>query len=149
LKGIPSSAKDHAPILNRSATEIRFRVDEVEPCKEPCQLTNTQARIRRDIGRPLLACSVDESSEVILAGGAARHGLVDAVYVAFSQHRPLVLTPDALWITIAQGLIAGSALLFLSFPKAYAAGFSGFYLGLIIVLWLLRCRDSWSPSGPN
>ncbi len=39
-----------------------------------------------------------------MAGGAARHGLVDAVYVAFSQHRPLVLTPDALWITIAQGL---------------------------------------------
>ena len=104
MKEIPSSAKDHAPILHRSATEIRFRVDAVEPCKEPCQLTNTQARIARDIGRPLLACSVDESSEIISVGGAARHGLVDAVYVAFSQHRPLVLTPDALWITIAQGL---------------------------------------------
>ncbi|MCW5797337.1 MAG: cytochrome d ubiquinol oxidase subunit II [Nitrospira sp.] len=37
-------------------------------------------------------------------------------------------------------LIAGSALLFLSFPKAYAAGFSGFYLGLMILLWLLMGR---------
>ena len=37
-------------------------------------------------------------------------------------------------------LIAGSALLFLAFPKAYAAVFSGFYLALIIVLWLLIGR---------
>ena len=27
-----------------------------------------------------------------------------AVYTAFSQHRPLVLTPDAVWITIVQGV---------------------------------------------
>lgn len=31
------------------------------------------------------------------------HSLVQAVYLAFSQHRPLVLTPDAIWITLAQG----------------------------------------------
>lgn len=103
MKGIPSSIKDQAPILHRSAAEICFRVDDVEPCLEPCTLTKTSTRVRQDIGRPLLACSHDESSEVILAGGAAPHGLVDAVYVAFSQHRPLVLTPDALWITLAQG----------------------------------------------
>ena len=100
---IPSSAKDHAPILYRSATEICFRVDEVEPCLEPCLPIKTRTRVKQDVGRPLLACSHDESSEVIQAGGAATHGLVNAVYVAFSQHRPLVLTPDALWITLAQG----------------------------------------------
>ncbi len=37
-------------------------------------------------------------------------------------------------------LIAGGGLLFFAFPKAYAAGFSGFYLALIIVLWLLIAR---------
>ena len=37
-------------------------------------------------------------------------------------------------------LIAGGAVLFLAFPRAYAAGFSGFYLALIIVLWLLIGR---------
>ncbi|HEU4686408.1 MAG TPA: cytochrome d ubiquinol oxidase subunit II [Nitrospira sp.] len=37
-------------------------------------------------------------------------------------------------------LIGGGALLFFAFPKAYAAGFSGFYLALIIVLWLLILR---------
>jgi cytochrome d ubiquinol oxidase subunit II len=37
-------------------------------------------------------------------------------------------------------LIAAGGVLFLGFPKAYAAAFSGFYFGLIIVLWLLVGR---------
>src|SRR5438552_5791788 len=37
-------------------------------------------------------------------------------------------------------LIAAGGLLFFAFPKAYAAGFSGFYLALIIVLWLFMFR---------
>jgi cytochrome bd ubiquinol oxidase subunit II len=37
-------------------------------------------------------------------------------------------------------LIAGGGVLFLAFPAAYAAAFSGFYLGLIPVLWLLAGR---------
>src|SRR5690349_25093838 len=37
-------------------------------------------------------------------------------------------------------LIAGGGLLFLAFPAAYAAAFSGLYFGLIIVLWLLVGR---------
>ncbi len=103
MNGIPSSVQDHAPILHRSASEITFRVDDVEPCPEPCIPIKTRTRVKQDVGRPLLACSHDESSEFILAAGAATHGLVNAVYVAFSQHRPLVLTPDVIWITLAQG----------------------------------------------
>jgi cytochrome d ubiquinol oxidase subunit II len=37
-------------------------------------------------------------------------------------------------------LIAAGGLLFLGFPRAYAGSFSGFYFGLIIVLWLLVGR---------
>jgi len=37
-------------------------------------------------------------------------------------------------------LLAGGGLLFFAFPKAYAAGFSGFYLALMMVLWLLMLR---------
>jgi len=37
-------------------------------------------------------------------------------------------------------LIAGGGVLFLAFPRAYAAAFSGIYFGLIIVLWLLVGR---------
>jgi cytochrome d ubiquinol oxidase subunit II len=37
-------------------------------------------------------------------------------------------------------LIAAGAILFLAFPRAYAAAFSGLYFGLILVLWLLVGR---------
>ena len=37
-------------------------------------------------------------------------------------------------------LLAGGGLLFFAFPRAYSAGFSGFYLALMIVLWLLMIR---------
>jgi cytochrome d ubiquinol oxidase subunit II len=37
-------------------------------------------------------------------------------------------------------LIAAGGVLFLGFPRAYAAAFSGFYFALIIVLWLLVGR---------
>jgi hypothetical protein len=31
------------------------------------------------------------------------HPVIDAVHLAFSDHRPLVLSPDAIWLTIVQG----------------------------------------------
>jgi hypothetical protein len=31
------------------------------------------------------------------------HPLVQAVHLAFSQHRPLILSPDCIWLTIVQG----------------------------------------------
>ncbi len=37
-------------------------------------------------------------------------------------------------------LVAGGGVLFLAFPKAFAAGFSGFYLALNMVLWVLIMR---------
>jgi cytochrome d ubiquinol oxidase subunit II len=37
-------------------------------------------------------------------------------------------------------LIAAAGVLFLAFPRVYAAAFSGFYLALMIVLWLLILR---------
>lgn len=35
--------------------------------------------------------------------GSRTHPLIDAVHTAFSEHYPLVLTPDAIWLVIAQG----------------------------------------------
>lgn len=39
-------------------------------------------------------------------------------------------------------LVAGGATLFALFPKAFASAFSGFYLPLIIALWLLMARGA-------
>jgi len=35
--------------------------------------------------------------------GSRCHPLIEAVHVAFSQHRPLSLSPDDIWLVIAQG----------------------------------------------
>ena len=35
--------------------------------------------------------------------GSRCHPLIDAVHVAFGQHRPLTLSPDSIWLVIAQG----------------------------------------------
>ncbi|QDF01990.1 DUF4419 domain-containing protein [Myxococcus xanthus] len=32
------------------------------------------------------------------------HPLLAAVHTAFAEHRPLVLSPDAIWLTMAQGV---------------------------------------------
>ena len=37
-------------------------------------------------------------------------------------------------------MVAAGGVLFFSFPRVYSAGFSGFYLALIVVLWLLVLR---------
>ena len=45
-----------------------------------------------------------------------------------------------LWDGNEVWLLAGGGALVLAFPEAYAVGFSGFYLPLILVLWLLALR---------
>jgi Domain of unknown function (DUF4419) len=44
----------------------------------------------------------DPAAPVIDHG--ATHALFGAVHRAFAEHRPLVLSPDAIWLTIAQGV---------------------------------------------
>jgi len=57
-----------------------------------------------------------------------------------AERRAVLATNGPLWNANEVWLIAAGAVLFLAYPKAYAAGFSGFYLALILVLWLLIFR---------
>lgn len=41
--------------------------------------------------------------EFVVDKGVGVHPVVNAVHLAFAGHRPLTLTPDAIWTTIAQG----------------------------------------------
>jgi Domain of unknown function (DUF4419) len=41
--------------------------------------------------------------ELVVDAGSRRHPLIDAVHTAFAQHRPLTLSPDDIWLVIAQG----------------------------------------------
>ncbi|KYF55528.1 hypothetical protein BE08_42820 [Sorangium cellulosum] len=75
---------------------ITFRVDDVSPA--------TTAPPTLTLGEHLgaaLAIGGDAGMRVLDTRGT--HPLLAAVHAAFAEHRPLVLSPDAIWLTIAQG----------------------------------------------
>lgn len=57
-----------------------------------------------------------------------------------ADRRTALASIGPLWNGNEVWLVAAGGLLFFAFPKAYAAGFSGFYLALTLVLWLLIAR---------
>ena len=78
---------------------------------------------------------------VVLDGFDFGVGIIYPFVARTEQERRIALTSigpmfngNEVWLIVAGGL------LFFAFPKAYAAGFSGFYLALIIVLWLFMLR---------
>ncbi len=78
---------------------------------------------------------------VVLDGYDFGVGMVYPFVARTDEERRMALTAiGPVWSGNEVWLIAAGAVLFLAFPRAYAAGFSGFYLALIIVLWLLMGR---------
>lgn len=57
-----------------------------------------------------------------------------------AERRTVLHTIGPVWDGNEVWLIATAGTLFFSFPRLYAASFSGFYLPLMIVLWLLMLR---------
>jgi hypothetical protein len=102
---------------------IAFPVDDVTPVATPIWTEPLADSLGRRLGRKILVLpdrhqpvtnAVYDSATPALraqfdALSARRrpvsycHPLIDAVHIAFSQHRPLTLSPDAIWLVIAQG----------------------------------------------
>ncbi|MCL5266821.1 MAG: cytochrome d ubiquinol oxidase subunit II [Bacteroidetes bacterium] len=57
-----------------------------------------------------------------------------------SERRQLLSAIGPVWDGNEVWLLAAGGTLFFAFPKAYAAGFSGLYMPLVILLWLLILR---------
>lgn len=98
-----SRLTDHAPIVHRTDTDICFGVDNVVPCPTRLPLTHARQQVEKRLARPLQAFTHEQAFDIVLERHGMEHSLVQAVYLSFSQHRPLVLAPDAIWITLAQG----------------------------------------------
>ena len=77
-----------------------FRVDDVRTAIEPLP-TRPLAEVQAELLGEVLALGGDPDTPVIEPN--AVHPLLAAVSRAFVDHRPLVLSPDAVWLTIAQG----------------------------------------------
>jgi hypothetical protein len=80
---------------------ITFAVDEVTAATAP--LSECRAH---EAGELLLGSKIESCFDYhgLVVRDMHYHPLLAAVHTAFSQHRPLVLTPDSIWITIAQGV---------------------------------------------
>jgi hypothetical protein len=78
-----------------------FAVDRVKRSTEHLPVCRTHEAVKRMLASPIESCS-DYHGTVV--ADIRYQPLLAAVHTAFSQHYPLVLTPDAVWITIAQGV---------------------------------------------
>ena len=78
---------------------------------------------------------------VVLDGYDFGVGMIYRFVAHTEEERRMTLAAiGPVWTGNEVWLIAAGGALFLAFPRAYAAGFSGFYLALIIVLWLFMGR---------
>jgi cytochrome bd ubiquinol oxidase subunit II len=78
---------------------------------------------------------------VILDGFDLGAGIVQLLVAKSSEEKAQVLRSiGPVWDGNEVWLVAAGGALFLAFPTLYASSFSGFYLALMIVLWLLILR---------
>jgi hypothetical protein len=77
-----------------------FKVDNVNIAQSPKKVSNAHELIGQKIKSNIEACSNIE----LISWNPKMNGLLAAAHIAFDEHRPLSLTPDAFWLTIANGL---------------------------------------------
>lgn len=90
-----------ATVLQQLSAQICFQVDDVETAKDTLSLVNAKSYLEQQCDTPLIAFSHDAEFEIVEQAG--NHPFATAVHIAFSQHRPLIITPDSIWMVIAQG----------------------------------------------
>src|SRR5947208_8849794 len=80
---------------------------------------------------------------VVLDGFDLGAGVVHLFVARTNEERRMVLRASGpVWDGNEVWLLAGGGTLFFAFPLLYASAFSGFYLPLMIVLWLLILRGT-------
>jgi hypothetical protein len=84
-----------------STPGITFAVQQVERATKPLPTCKTHQALNRLLDRPVEACC-DYTADCVRE--VAFHPLLAAAHLAFSQHCPLVLSPDMIWIAVVQGL---------------------------------------------
>lgn len=99
-----------APVLDRTTNQICFCIDDVTPCDRRLPTQRAKRIFEERFNKSVLVFSHSQFFEVVQETGqnalakAGIHPLALAIHLAFSDHRPLRLTPDAIWLTLAQGV---------------------------------------------
>ena len=96
-----------ASILHHHKDEICFKVDDVEVFKNLLPLQSCFKQLEKRLDSSLIAFSHEDNFEAIdqlnepLSITLGLNSFVATVHQAFGEHRPLLITPDAFWMTIA------------------------------------------------
>lgn len=77
-----------------------FKVDDVIKAREPKKIIGARELVGQKINTSVEACSDIK----LISWNPKMNGLLAATHIAFDEHRPLSLTPDSFWLTIANGL---------------------------------------------
>jgi hypothetical protein len=87
--------------MSKVKSHHRFAVDPVAAATKPLPTEKAKVSVERLLGTPVEACD-SYSAAVVRQPGF--HALIAAAHLAYQHHYPLTLTPDAIWLTLAQGL---------------------------------------------
>lgn len=93
-----------ATVVEQAVGKVRFCVDDVEPAQQRLAVRKAKLRLKELFAEELLAFSHVDRDLIFPGHRYHTHPLAHAVHAAFNDHRPLLLTPDIVWITLAQGL---------------------------------------------
>jgi hypothetical protein len=98
LNRLFGTSKSDQPQAEHSGTT--FRVSDVKPASEPLAETPCRHAVSEFLRSPVEACS---SYRGELVAGVRSHPLIATLHAAFTGHRPVVLSPDIIWLTLTQG----------------------------------------------
>lgn len=79
---------------------IQFELTSVKPAEKPLITTSVLESVSKTIKKTPESCSFHDKQII----HTDYNSFVAAAHMAFDQHRPLVLNPDIIWVSIAQGL---------------------------------------------
>lgn len=106
-------------IATKPSASVTFAVDDVVPAEARLETCKPLEAVRHLLDAPTSEFAADESTQrnpthgkieacwsysLDCVADVGHHPLIAATHLAFSQHRPLIFSPDVIWLTIAQGL---------------------------------------------
>ena len=94
-----ASARKKSNIVQASSGAVTFKVEDVEVAGKILPVTNGFDLGRKLAGGPYLDCSFKNRS--LVDGG--ENPFFSMVCLAYAEHRPIVLSPDIMWILICNG----------------------------------------------
>jgi hypothetical protein len=86
--------------MSATTQQTTFAVDDVQVGAELLKTERLKESVEKLLGQPVEACDSYVAAVVEQPGF---HSLIAAADLAYQRHFPLVLSPDAVWLTIAQG----------------------------------------------